>query len=1123
MENLFQDVNDISPQFAKSFYTTSVFESMAVGTTILQVSASDEDTSDKYKKIFYAISNSEVAWFRMDSQLGRLELAAKMDAELMQNVTLEDQSNISVIVLDSNDRPPVFEQDKYTTTVSEASEVGSVMFPVGVIRALDSDISQLPVEYSLFNHLTVPISIDPSTAKVTLSGILDFEKSGGRYEFVVIATDVTEPFLSGQAILEILVTDSNDQPPIFALSEYFFSVYENSPNGTLVGKLTASDGDSINLDFSLLENSNFFPFIIDTSTGDIYTTDSIDRETNGGFLFEAVVSDGNTFMTVNVTVEILDLNDKNPRSPETIYSFIIPELQAKGFEVGVIPASDDDATVPNNLVGFRIVAGNFDSAFAIEIYSGVISVNDQDAANIMVHPVFDLTVQIYDFGEPSLSSLVDVVITLTDVNNNLPSFPEELYEATIPEDLPTPSLVIQVEAVDLDVAADLTYNFITPVANFMIDQSNGRILVASELDAETRSEYSFTVQVDDGTHVARTSVVVHVSDVNDNAPLFLSNFTNISVSETASIGEVVGKVEAIDIDSDANGIIYSFSEGSSYFAIQSTTGDIFVAQNLETRPENFFQMIVTALDVTPPSDKETEFSFLIEVIDSSKNAPTFNTDIIELSIPEDFAENSTIFVLNATDADDGLGGEIEYTIIGQSDDEFQIDQSNLIFTGQLDYEVQSYYSVIVRAQDFGEVPLSTDVRIIISVENVNDNSPEILNLPAKSLYIPSKNYFFFQVICEDRDINRYDSIGKIEFGLENLVVASDGEFSTSISVFVLIESFVDGGPQFVQSQYTLILPENMPAGTKILTFASIYNPDFPVEYEIVSQTAAVFQVGAGNGVLRVSDNVNEADLFDHELFTEIMVVVQVSQPQASPDLANLLVKVTDLNDNAPVFTITPGQNLKFTETEQIVVQYEIVDADSGLNAEADFIFVTDPSGITSLISSSNGKLVFAPVDFEALYAEINSSTGNTMRIFDIVVTASDQGTPKLSQTTAVNVVITNENDNSPFWFKFPSEDTLIVTENFESTTQSVFQFVAKDNDDADKIVYSIREEKPLTDHFRIEAESGELYVVKQLNREQYLNVADENQPKITVEASDGTNILVSLLKISIQVVTPIIV
>ena len=68
MENLFQDVNDISPQFAKSFYTTSVFESMAVGTTILQVSASDEDTSDKYKKIFYAISNSEVAWFRMDSQ-----------------------------------------------------------------------------------------------------------------------------------------------------------------------------------------------------------------------------------------------------------------------------------------------------------------------------------------------------------------------------------------------------------------------------------------------------------------------------------------------------------------------------------------------------------------------------------------------------------------------------------------------------------------------------------------------------------------------------------------------------------------------------------------------------------------------------------------------------------------------------------------------------------------------------------------------------------------------------------------------------------------------------------------------------------------------------------------------
>ena len=71
--------------------------------------------------------------------------------------------------------------------------------------------------------------------------------------------------------------------------------------------------------------------------------------------------------------------------------------------------------------------------------------------------------------------------------------------------------------------------------------------------------------------------------------------------------------------------------------------------------------------------------------------------------------------------------------------------------------------------------------------------------------------------------------------------------------------------------------------------------------------------------------------------------------------------------------------------------------------------------------------------------------------------------------------------------------------------------------------YVIEFRKYISDHFRIESESGELFVVKQLNREQYLNVADENQPKITVEASDGTNILVSLLKISIQVVTHIIV
>ena len=776
----------------------------------------------------------------------------------------------------------------------------------------------------------IPLSIDSESAKVTLSGVLDFEKSGGRYEFVVIATDLTSPFLSGEAVLEILVTDSNDQAPVFALTEYHFAVYENSPTGTLVGKLTASDGDSIDLDFSLLESSEFFPFVINSTTGDIHTTDLIDREETNAFTFEAIVSDGTSFMTSQIEVEIRDLNDKYPNSPNDSYSFVIPELQARGFQVGIISASDDDATVPNNLVGFRIVAGNFDSAFAIEIYSGVITVNDQDANNIITHPQFDLAIEIYDFGEPSLSTIVEVIIELTDVNNNLPSFPKDLYEATIPEDLATPSLVVQVEAVDLDDSADLSYAFVTPVSKFMIDQSNGRILVAQKLDAETQNEYSFTIQVNDGVHVARTSVLVHVSDVNDNAPEFISDFTNISVSETAPIGEVVETIEAFDVDSDANGIIYSFSEGSSYFSIRSTTGEILVAQNLETRPQNIFPITVEALDITPPSDKITQFQFVIEVIDSSKNAPTFNTDLIELQIPENSEIDSVIFRLNATDLDDGLGGEIEYILLSQSDqDKFAIDQSDLILLSLLDYEVQSFYTLVVRAQDFGEVPLSTDVTISLRIKNLNDNLPQILNLPQATYYLQSANYFYFRVICDDPDINRYDSVGKIEYSLSN--------FAENFSIDL------NNGE---------IFPKNIVQNWESLTLGVVCTDG---QFTVQGSLEVKYEIDALGYVLPGAENTSRS---------------VITLPENSDSVA----KIFDLNDVVSVFD--PNNNRikrSSSDSDSASVSYELVS--SNFDRFSEFFSLTD-SGVLWTIRAIDKE--FLPDDERividvAMHAELSPS------------------------------------------------------------------------------------------------------------------------------------------------------
>ena len=145
----------------------------------------------------------------------------------------------------------------------------------------------------------------------------------------------------------------------------------------------------------------------------------------------------------------------------------------------------------------------------------------------------------------------------------------------------------------------------------------------------------------------------------------------------------------------------------------------------------------------------------IYINDSSQVAPSFATDVIFLRLSEDVEILSTVFELNATDPDDGLGGKIAYSILSQSEVGFGINQSELIVVSELDYESIRQYTLVVQARDFGEIPLFSNVTFQITIENVNDNFPEIINVKEgqKVFYLINRKFFGYKIICLDLDLN----------------------------------------------------------------------------------------------------------------------------------------------------------------------------------------------------------------------------------------------------------------------------------------------------------------------------------------------------------------------------------
>ncbi|XP_041039960.1 cadherin-20-like [Carcharodon carcharias] len=424
-------------------------------------------------------------------------------------------------------------------------------------------------------------------------------------------------------------------------------------------------------------------FTIDDNTGDIHAVQRLDREKKTHYTLRAQALDRWTGRPMEpeseFIIKIQDINDNEPKFLDGPYIASVPEMSPMGTSVIQLTASDaDDPTYGNSArVVYSILQGQ--PYFSVEARTGIIrtALSNMDRE---VKDGYQVVVQAKDMGGQmgGLSGTTTVNITLTDVNDNPPRFPQKLYQMTVMESAVVGSAVGRILAKDADegLNAELSYSFIDGdgmnVFDIVTDNSNqvGIIILKEPLDFETKDSYTLTVEgtnthldlrfLNFGPFRDTTRVVLAVEDV-DEPPQFDMTFYQVEVYEDVGVGTTIQTVSAKDPDAANNSIRYSIDRSTDptrFFYIDIASGALMTAKSLDREQLSWHNITILAMEMKNPTQIGS-VSVTIKVLDINDNAPEFVKDR-EAYICENVKPGQLIQMVSAVDMDNPQGGHHFY-------------------------------------------------------------------------------------------------------------------------------------------------------------------------------------------------------------------------------------------------------------------------------------------------------------------------------------------------------------------------------------------------------------------------------------------------------------------------------
>ncbi|XP_043558997.1 protocadherin-10-like [Chiloscyllium plagiosum] len=368
-----------------------------------------------------------------------------------------------------------------------------------------------------------------------------------------------------------------------------------------------------------------------------------------------------------------------------------------------------------------------------------------------------------------------VEVEILDVNDNSPVFSRKEFYLQINE-LNAPGARFPLESArDLDVGTNTINTYqINPNEHFIIKvqtrrggNKNVELVLKRSLDREKQSTFTLVLTAIDGGIPQRSGtarIIINVIDTNDNAPVFDHETYRATVMENIANGSLVLRVHAADIDEGTNAdVTYSFTNHVSQtirelFKLDPMTGEIRVRGVLDFEEANVYEFDVQAMN-SAPSELSGLANVVIDVLDTNDNRPVLQVTVVSSAVREDASSGVGIALISVTDRDSGEYGTVQCQIPDSIP--FKIERSlkgnyKLITNGFLDHEITPLYNISISAWDGGFPPLSASKFVVVSVIDVNDNSPSFTQSSYKA-YLMENNApgtSIFAVSANDADLNQ---------------------------------------------------------------------------------------------------------------------------------------------------------------------------------------------------------------------------------------------------------------------------------------------------------------------------------------------------------------------------------
>ncbi|XP_077717146.1 protocadherin-18 isoform X2 [Canis aureus] len=630
-----------------------IYEEQRVGSVVARLS---EDAAEALRGLpgaavrFRAMQRGSAPLLRVDEDTGEVSVGAPIDREQLcarnlncciefDVITLPTEHlqlfHIEVEVLDINDNAPQFARPVIPIEISESAAVGT---RIPLDGASDPDVGDNALHtYSLSANDFFAIEVRTRTdgakyAELIVVRELDRELRAS-YELLLTASDLGVPQRSGSSVLKISISDSNDNSPAFEQPSYVIQLPEDSPLGTLLLDLNATDPDEGANGKVVYAFSSHVPpriletFKIDSETGHLTLFRHVDYEVTKSYEIDVQAQDlGPNSIPAHckIIIKVVDVNDNRPEininlmSPGKEEISYVFEGDPVDTFVALVRVQDKDSGLNGEIVCRLHGHGHFKLQKTYENNYLILTNATLDREK---RSEYSLTVIAEDKGTPSLSSVKHFTVQINDINDNPPRFQRSRYEFAISENNSPGAYITTVTATDPDLGENgqVTYTILesfilgSSITTYVtIDPSNGAIYALRIFDHEEVSQIPFVVEARDGGSpkqlASNTTVVLTVIDENDNVPVVIgpalrNNTAEISIPKGAESGFHVTRIRAIDRDSGVNAeLSCSIVAGNeeNTFLIDPRSCDIHTNVSMESVPHTEWELAVVIQDKGSP-------------------------------------------------------------------------------------------------------------------------------------------------------------------------------------------------------------------------------------------------------------------------------------------------------------------------------------------------------------------------------------------------------------------------------------------------------------------------------------------------------------------------------------------